>query len=364
MGKIWSEQLPAVQIRMIRPTHQLNQLLSFYCDGLGFEIKGSFQNHDGYDGVLVGLPDERYHFEIIQHENAVPCPAPSKDNKFVFYIPNLEDRNKIVKRLGKLGYDPVEPENRYWNQNGIEFEDPDGWRIVLYHSSGSRSKVFHWHQEAEKQWNEKAVEWSQNSKNMWENGSRKTIVPFIQQYVEKGSAILDAGCGDGYGAYKLAKAGYAVTGVDISKEMIETANKKSFGLNLSFYQGDILEIPAENESFQCVMAINSLEWTEVPVQALLEIKRITKTGGFLCAGILGPTAFPRINSYRRLYGEEVICNTMMPWEFEKLAVENGFRIIDEHGVYKKGVKEEDIEHLPKELRQSLTFMWVFMLQKK
>jgi ubiquinone/menaquinone biosynthesis C-methylase UbiE len=229
--------------------------------------------------------------------------------------------------------------------------------------SGNHLNAFQWHQEAEKQWNEKAVEWSQNSKNMWENGSRKTIVPFIKQYVEKSSAILDAGCGDGYGAYLLAKAGYDVTGVDISSEMIENAKRKTSGLNLSFYKADIREIPADQESFQCVMAINSFEWTEIPVQALLEMRRVLKTGGLLCAGILGPTAFPRINSYRRLYGEEVICNTMMPWEFEKLALENGFKLVDEHGVYKKGVKEEDVEHLPKELRQSLTFMWVFMLQK-
>jgi hypothetical protein len=111
------------------------------------------------------------------------------------------------------------------------------------------------------------------------------------------------------------------------------------------------------------MAINSIEWTERPLEALNEMRRVLKSGHLLCVGLLGPTAAPRINSYRRLYGEPVICNTMMPWEFEKLAQENGWELVDGEGVYKRGVSEKMVANLPAELKQALTFMWLFMLRK-
>ncbi|MBM7703224.1 class I SAM-dependent methyltransferase [Metabacillus iocasae] len=222
---------------------------------------------------------------------------------------------------------------------------------------------FKWHEEAEKQWDERANFWNQNSKEMWLNGSRKTIIPFITQHFEKESFVVDIGCGDGVGSFLLAQAGFHVTGVDLSKEMIERAEKNNQQVNLSFQQADILSLPFQDEEIDGMMAINSLEWTEVPAHALKEATRIVKSGGYACVGILGPTAGPRANSYRRLYGEDVICNTMMPWEFEKLANEQGWSVIDGHGVYKKGVNEQQLGGLSTELKQSLTFMWVFLLRK-
>ena len=111
------------------------------------------------------------------------------------------------------------------------------------------------------------------------------------------------------------------------------------------------------------MAINSLEWTEEPLRALNEIKRVLKKDGYACIAILGSTAKPRENSYPRLYGKDVVCNTMMPWEFEQLAKEQGFEVVDGIGVYKRGVNEKMLGQLPTELQQSLTFLWVFMLKR-
>jgi ubiquinone/menaquinone biosynthesis C-methylase UbiE len=111
------------------------------------------------------------------------------------------------------------------------------------------------------------------------------------------------------------------------------------------------------------MAINSIEWTEQPLKALNEMKRVLKTNHLLCLGLLGPTAAPRSNSYRRLYGESVICNTIMPWELAQLAQENGWEVIGGRGVYQQGVREERIAELSTELKQALAFMWLFMLKK-
>lgn len=221
---------------------------------------------------------------------------------------------------------------------------------------------FEWSKEAEKLWNKRAIFWNSKSQEMWESGSRKDILPFFQKYVEKPAIVCDLGCGDGYGSYKLRQADYDVTGVDVSEEMIQKANSLFSSPTSKFLKGDIRELAFEENHFDAVLAINSLEWTESPLKVILEMKRIVKANGKACVAILGPTAGPRENSFRRLYGEDVICNTMMPWEFERLAEENGWKKLDEFWVYKK-----DSEALPKgsisvQMKEALSFISVFMLE--
>jgi SAM-dependent methyltransferase len=223
---------------------------------------------------------------------------------------------------------------------------------------------FNWVTESEKQWNERSNFWNKNSKEMWEKGSRKDIVPFFQKHIPSSAHICDLGCGDGYGSYKLALEGYHVLGIDLSEEMIEKARNQRLAQNIKFEKCDIAKLNVENEMFDGVMAINSLEWTESPLTVLYEMKRILKPNGVACIGILGPTAMPRTNSFRRLYGESVICNTMMPWEFEQLAKENGWEKLDDLAVYKRGADKLNLQNLSTDLKQALSFMWVIMLRKK
>ncbi|PLR99666.1 class I SAM-dependent methyltransferase [Bacillus sp. T33-2] len=223
---------------------------------------------------------------------------------------------------------------------------------------------FNWAREAEKEWNGKAGFWNKRSAEMWDSGSRKDIVPFTKKIFPAGAKVCDLGCGDGYGSVKLSEAGYDVTGLDVSEEMLEKARSMSEGKAIQFLKRDISETGLPSSSFDALIAINSLEWTEKPLEVLTEMQRIVKPGGMACVGILGPTAAPRINSFRRLYGEKVICNTMMPWELEQLAAENGWKKADEYGVYKRGATELPLGSLANELRQSLSFMWVFMLENK
>jgi ubiquinone/menaquinone biosynthesis C-methylase UbiE len=223
---------------------------------------------------------------------------------------------------------------------------------------------FNWEHESEKQWDSRASSWNSRSRGMWENGSRKDIVPFIKDFIPIGSSVCDLGCGDGMGSEKLTQAGYEVTGIDVSEEMLEIARNNPGNSNVTFHKANLSETGMQEGFFDAVMAINSLEWTKRPLASLGEISRIVKPGGYACIGILGPTAGPRVHSYRRLYGEEVICNSIMPWELERLALENGWEKEGEFGVLKKAAAQLSLGTLPVELKQSLSFMWVFMFEKK
>lgn len=222
---------------------------------------------------------------------------------------------------------------------------------------------FDWHHHAKEEWNNRAASWNNNSKKLWNDGSRKNIIPFFKKNFKKEKDILDIGCGDGYGSYLLSQIGYKVDGVDFSEEMIDHAMKQDYSKDINFSQADVCHLPFKDQKYDGIMAINVLEWTEIPSEGLLEINRVLKNEGLLCIGILGPTAGPRNNSYPRIYGEKSICNTMMPWEFERMALANGFEMVDGMGVFKEGVNDSHLLNLSLELRQALTFMWVFIFRK-
>ncbi|HLR59263.1 MAG TPA: class I SAM-dependent methyltransferase [Pseudogracilibacillus sp.] len=220
-----------------------------------------------------------------------------------------------------------------------------------------------WNENTKSKWDHQAVNWDKRSRDMWEDGSRKDIIPFFNKHTSTDGLVLDIGCGSGYGSHKLKSLGYNVTGIDLSERMIELA-KESLGSEVPFYVGSVDELPFESNSFDYALLINVIEWTENPIDALIEIKRVLKKGGMLCAGLLGATSGPRANSYQRLYKKEVVMNTMMPWEFFQLAKENGFTLMEQHVIHKNDVDETVVSHLPDELKQAISFMTLFMLKKE
>jgi catechol 2,3-dioxygenase-like lactoylglutathione lyase family enzyme len=132
----WPDDLPVAQMRVARPTDRLDEVVRFYRDGLGLKQIGAFTGHAGYTGVMLGLPGAAYHLEFTTHDEGSPCPAPTRDNLLVFYIPNEAAIARRVERLTTMGYPAVAPENPYWQVRGVTVADPDGWRVVLMNTAG------------------------------------------------------------------------------------------------------------------------------------------------------------------------------------------------------------------------------------
>ena len=51
-------------LRVARPTDHFEDVIRFYRDGLGMTVIGSFAEHDGFYGVMLGVPGEPYHLEF------------------------------------------------------------------------------------------------------------------------------------------------------------------------------------------------------------------------------------------------------------------------------------------------------------
>ena len=123
---------PAIQFRIARPTNKLKEIENFYVNGLGLKKLGSFEEHNGYNGIMLGLPNAQHHLEFTQDEHNTPCHAPTKDNLLVLYFKSTKELELVKNKLEDLGVKPVEPENPYWKDKGYTYEDPDGWRVVLF----------------------------------------------------------------------------------------------------------------------------------------------------------------------------------------------------------------------------------------
>jgi hypothetical protein len=122
-------------VRVARPTDHLEEVIRFYTDGVGLCVLGSFENHSGFDGVMVGLAGAPYHLEFTRKRDHVAGRAPTQDNLLVFYLPENADWQAAVDRMRTAGYEPVASFNPYWDRDGITYEDPDGYRVVFQNAS-------------------------------------------------------------------------------------------------------------------------------------------------------------------------------------------------------------------------------------
>lgn len=118
-------------LRVARPTQSLERVARMYEEGLGLERLGSFADHEGFDGVMLGLPGAGYHLELTSEKGRPHSEPPSKENLLVLYIPDSREWRSGCERMLRAGFREVSAYNPYWDRCGRTFEDPDGYRVVL-----------------------------------------------------------------------------------------------------------------------------------------------------------------------------------------------------------------------------------------
>jgi len=126
---------PVPALRIARSTDDLDRLLRFYRDGLGLSLLFKFEDHDGFDGIVLGCEAAPYHFEFTKKRGHVAGRAPTEENLLIFYHPDAADWRAAVQRMRDEGFVPAGSFNPDWDREGVTFEDPDGYRIVLQKGS-------------------------------------------------------------------------------------------------------------------------------------------------------------------------------------------------------------------------------------
>jgi O-antigen biosynthesis protein len=96
----------------------------------------------------------------------------------------------------------------------------------------------------------------------------------------EGRAVLDAGCGVGYGSAMLARAGATeVVGVDLSDKAVEAA--AGAAPNATFLTGDVHALPFEDDRFDLVVCFEVIEHVAAQDAVLGELARVLSPDGIL-----------------------------------------------------------------------------------
>ena len=122
-------------MRVARPTADLARARWFYEHVVGLGVLWTFEDHDGFDGVIFGVPDDHAQLELVAASGLV-APAPSVEDLLVLYVGDADEVLAVAGRIGAAGRPEVahdDPElNPYWPRIGARvFVDPDGYRLVV-----------------------------------------------------------------------------------------------------------------------------------------------------------------------------------------------------------------------------------------
>ena len=122
-------------LRVARPTDHLSAITAMYAQGLGLSVLAEFLDHDGFDGAILGTPEDRYHIEFTTRPAEHVGRAPTEEHLLVFYMPDRVEWEATCARMIAAGFRGVSSTNPYWDVHGRTFEDLDGYRIVLQNSA-------------------------------------------------------------------------------------------------------------------------------------------------------------------------------------------------------------------------------------
>lgn len=99
----------------------------------------------------------------------------------------------------------------------------------------------------------------------------------------RGTDVLEVGCGRGGGASFLARyrAPRTMTGVDLSRAAIALCRRERRAPGLTFVQGDALDLPFPDDSFDVVVNVESSHCYPSVEAFLREVHRVLRPGGSL-----------------------------------------------------------------------------------
>src|SRR5687767_5651358 len=103
------------------------------------------------------------------------------------------------------------------------------------------------------------------------------------RHLVRGKRVLDLGCGEGYGAFLLARDAREVVGVDIDADTIVHARNRygSLRRKLTFIEGALTEVPADQRTFDVVVCFEALEHITEHDRMFAEVRRVLAEGGVL-----------------------------------------------------------------------------------
>ena len=103
---------------------------------------------------------------------------------------------------------------------------------------------------------------------------------FLLEHIDPGERVLDVGCGEGWFAGELLRAGAQVVAVDVAPEPLRRARARQPELDLRLLEPG-LPWPLDDVSFDAVWAGEVIEHVADTAGWLSELRRVLRPGGKL-----------------------------------------------------------------------------------
>lgn len=115
----------------------------------------------------------------------------------------------------------------------------------------------------------------------WEATARAIV-----QLVAPGR-VLDIASGDGVIGELLHSRAESIDCIDVSPKVVAAGQQRVAGFaNVRFHQGDMHALPFDDGSFDTVLLLHALTYSETPGEAIAEASRVLAPGGRLIAATL------------------------------------------------------------------------------
>lgn len=98
-------------LRIARPVSALERSVAMYSKGLGLIEIGRFEDHEGFDGVMLGRVGLGYHFEFTCCRTHPVEPRPTPEDLVVFYLPDRAEWQRTCQSMLEAGFKEVTPFN-------------------------------------------------------------------------------------------------------------------------------------------------------------------------------------------------------------------------------------------------------------
>jgi SAM-dependent methyltransferase len=98
--------------------------------------------------------------------------------------------------------------------------------------------------------------------------------------------VLDAGCGEGRLARRLAARGHAVSGIDASPTLVRYAQEAD--PDGAYAVADVTSLPFGETTFDAVVSFMVLQDVERYGRAIEEAERVLRPGGAFCVALVHP----------------------------------------------------------------------------
>jgi SAM-dependent methyltransferase len=135
-------------------------------------------------------------------------------------------------------------------------------------------------------WEREARNWIAWARTPGHDAYHEYADRFFELLPEPGRATLEVGCGEGRVSRDLADRGHRVTAVDASPTLLEAASAADPGGE--YVLADAAALPFSAETFDLVVAYNSLMDVQDMPGAVAEATRVLRPDGRLCVCVVHP----------------------------------------------------------------------------